>query len=307
MEADLEHRIPLIRRFFIEFWSLNFGISLVIGIWTFVFPVTHPSGTLNTLMSILVTCQCGKHFKTGDQYAGKKARCPGCGTPLTIPAAPPKAGAPLVRPRPPTEASDDLLSLAEPEVFQPSSSIETSANVSAPKKKSAAAAAVPPLSKSNRKSGPVAVPRITMSPGIIVLIVLAILIPAGIYWAKEGPMKAQAEWAKMSDTASENIVGQITRAIQEEYKNAGRDLNDMAFRPKATNAFFDTQGMMLSMPETVSFQGSSTEGHFSGKFHPHTWRFEADAPVRTSPTLLKITGSASETDQSLDVNGKAVK
>jgi hypothetical protein len=248
-------------------------------------------------MSILVSCQCGKRFKTGDQYAGKKTRCPGCGMALTIPAA--------VAARPPAAADDDLLSLAEPEVFQPAAHANTPATgtVSAKKK---SAIAVPPLSKSNRSSGPVVVPRVSVSPGIIILIVLAIVIPAAIYWAKEGPMKAQAQWAKMSDTASENIVGQITRAIREKYKESGRDMSDMAFQPKATNAFFDSMGMMLSLPDSVPFQGTSTEGHFSGTFHPHTWMFEVEVPLRTAPAPLKVTGSASETDTSLDVDGKPV-
>jgi hypothetical protein len=257
-------------------------------------------------MSILVACKCGKRFKTGDQYAGKRTRCPGCGEALTIPAAAAKPGAPVVRPRAQAEAGDDLLSLAEPEVFQPAAHADMPAAASAASKKKSNVAATPPSSKSKPKGGPIAVPRITMSPGIIVLIVLAIIIPSGIYWAKEGPMKAQAQWKEISDKADDNIVGQITRAIQHEYKESGRDMTDMTFQPKATNAFFDSMGMMLSLPETVSFQGSSTEGHFSGTFHPHTWRFEADVPLRTSPALLKVTGSASETDQSLDVNGKPV-
>src|ERR1039458_5799030 len=177
-------------------------------------------------MSILVSCQCGKRFKTADQYAGKKTRCPGCGVALTIPAAPSAPAAPVARPLPAAQPHDDLLSLAEPEVFQPSSASDAPAASAKTSKKKAAFAAVPPQSKSNRNTGPVAVPRITLSPGIIVLIVLAIIIPAAIYWAEEGPMKAQAQWAKISDTASENIVGQITRAIQHEYKEIGRDMTD---------------------------------------------------------------------------------
>jgi hypothetical protein len=252
-------------------------------------------------MSILVSCQCGKRFKTGDQYAGKKSRCPACGKPIVIPAAPVVA----VRMQRQADTTDDLLSLAEPEVFQPTAAAPVAAGSSSKKKSNLPFA--PPISKSNRASGPVAVPRVSISPGIVALIVLAIIIPAGIYWAKEGPMKAQAEWQVMSEKASDNITGQITRAIQHQYKEAGRDMTDMSFQPKATNTFFDSMGFMLKTPDIVSFQGSSTEGHFSGKFYPHTWRFEVDVPLRTSPTLLHLTGSASETDQSLDIDGKPVK
>jgi hypothetical protein len=270
-------------------------------------------------MSIQVSCACGKRFMTGDQYAGKRTKCPACGQALTIPAAAaavkapkpaavasvPKA-APVVRQRPPSEP-DDLMSLAESEeVFAPSSH-PTTASVEAPKAKKSAAAGLPPLSKRNRETGPVATPRVSISPGIILLIILAILIPSAIYWAKNGPMKAQADWAKMSDPAIENINGQITRAIQQKYKEEGRDLTDIKFQPKATGAFFDSLGMMLSMPDNVSFQGTSTEGHFSGVFHPKTWRFETDVPLRTQEKLLHVTGSAKETDQSLEIDGKPVK
>lgn len=38
-------------------------------------------------MPIRVVChQCQKAFRTGDENAGKRTKCPGCGTPLTIPA-----------------------------------------------------------------------------------------------------------------------------------------------------------------------------------------------------------------------------
>jgi len=34
---------------------------------------------------IQVQCQCGKHFKAGDEHAGKRAKCPACGQMLLIP------------------------------------------------------------------------------------------------------------------------------------------------------------------------------------------------------------------------------
>ena len=38
-------------------------------------------------MSIPVSCNCGKHVNAPDHLAGKTVKCPGCGNPLTIPAA----------------------------------------------------------------------------------------------------------------------------------------------------------------------------------------------------------------------------
>lgn len=36
-------------------------------------------------MAILVTCNCGQRFQTSDQNAGRRARCPECGTELVVP------------------------------------------------------------------------------------------------------------------------------------------------------------------------------------------------------------------------------
>ncbi|MGD0091277.1 MAG: hypothetical protein ABSE73_15275 [Planctomycetota bacterium] len=36
-------------------------------------------------MAIVVSCRCGRKFQTKDEYAGRQAKCPGCGKMLTIP------------------------------------------------------------------------------------------------------------------------------------------------------------------------------------------------------------------------------
>jgi hypothetical protein len=252
-------------------------------------------------MPILVACQCGKKFKAADQFAGKTVRCPGCGNPLAIPKAAPAATAPS-RPKP--SPASTPLPMVEDEIFQPSSAVPAEA---APKRPAVrtGAAAVPPLSKSKRDTSNKPVPSITVSPKIIVLVVLVILIPSAIYWAKEGPMKAEAEWNEISAKAEDNLVGQITHAIEDHYKSEGVDTLDVKYPHKATSAFFDQQVMMLSLPESVPFQGNSTEGHFTGVFHPRTWRFEAEVPIEGN--THKVEGSAGETDLSLSVDGKTAQ
>jgi len=44
-------------------------------------------------LSIVVKCQCGKKFKTKDELAGRKVRCPGCREPLRIPGGRSEKGA----------------------------------------------------------------------------------------------------------------------------------------------------------------------------------------------------------------------
>ncbi|MDR3632455.1 MAG: DUF1559 domain-containing protein [Isosphaeraceae bacterium] len=38
-------------------------------------------------MAIIVSCECGKQFQTGDENAGRRARCPDCGRDLIVPPA----------------------------------------------------------------------------------------------------------------------------------------------------------------------------------------------------------------------------
>lgn len=51
---------------------------------------------------IELSCTCGKKIKVPDTMAGKRGKCPGCGSALEIPAAPPP-------PPPPAAKKDDLL------------------------------------------------------------------------------------------------------------------------------------------------------------------------------------------------------
>jgi hypothetical protein len=291
-------------------------------------------------MSILIACNCGKRFKAADQFAGKRTKCPGCGQTLTIPgavagataasaapaAAKPRATAAastaVVRPKaaarpappPPVDPTDDLSSLdaaAAAEVFQPAARAETEPATTVKRKKSsslaAAAAVAPPLSKRNRKDGPEKAASFSMSPGMIVLIVLAILIPSVITWVKLGPMKAHEEWVKISGIAEDNIQGQIQRALLAERVKMGMDPNDIKYMPKVTNFQFDGSQdiFMIKMPESVPFQGRSTEGDFHGTFHPKTYKFEVD--VDMDGTKHKLDGGAGESDTSLNMDGQPVK
>lgn len=45
-------------------------------------------------MSIELSCACGRALRLKDELAGKTVKCPGCGSPLTVPAAEPAAESP---------------------------------------------------------------------------------------------------------------------------------------------------------------------------------------------------------------------
>src|SRR5687768_5574069 len=62
-------------------------------------------------MPIEVSCECGKRLRAPDSSAGRRAKCPGCGRVLQVPAAPGapavgvKAAAPQQAPLPPVPAA----------------------------------------------------------------------------------------------------------------------------------------------------------------------------------------------------------
>src|SRR5262245_59066222 len=42
-------------------------------------------------MTIVIRCECGKEFETGDENAGRRGKCPACQRPLIVPQRKPLA------------------------------------------------------------------------------------------------------------------------------------------------------------------------------------------------------------------------
>jgi len=101
---------------------------------------------------ITVTCKkCGSSFNTDDANAGKRAKCPNCGSPIEIPGAAPAAAPtpPPARtaPTPPTPAAAPQPEPAEPAPATPAGPAEpepAAAMIPPPPPPQAAAAAPPP-------------------------------------------------------------------------------------------------------------------------------------------------------------------
>jgi hypothetical protein len=264
-------------------------------------------------LMIAVECVCGKKFRTSDDNAGKRTRCKGCGAVLTIPQAAVVATASAA---PVEEDSDSLSGLAAvaggAEVFQPAT-VGSVPRAGSPQRSTSAATKAPvfpgvPTPKSGRDArtgGGVIAPNISVSPMVVILVALAIIIPATIYWAEHGPMEAGRQWKQISGVAEDNIVQQTTRAIQNEYQDSLTDaFAGMHVHPKASSMFFDEPAIMWRLPETIRFQVASSEGPFHGDFHPRTYQFEMTGEIAGKSHT--ITGSASETDQSLTMDGKKI-
>jgi hypothetical protein len=262
---------------------------------------------------ISVACSCGKKFRTSDANAGKRARCAGCGAVLTIHQ--PKAQA-ADQPAVDEESLDSLAALAggagAAEVFQPAAVGAVPKAAAKPRTGSSPSSNAPvfpgiPAPETGReaRTGSAITPSISVSPLVVVLVILAIAIPGAIYWAEHGPMEANRQWKQISGIAEDNLVGQTTRAIQYEYREVMIDsLEGMRVRPKASSMFFDEPAVMWRLPETIHFQVASTEGNFHGDFHPHTYQFEMTGEIAGAAHTL--TGSAAQDDQTLFMDGKKI-
>ncbi|MGD0461995.1 MAG: hypothetical protein ABSB74_05870 [Tepidisphaeraceae bacterium] len=238
-------------------------------------------------MSIEVSCECGKRFSVGDQYAGKRGRCKACGRVVTVPAAEP--------PEYTHELADDPI--PEAKVAVPTESM----NARGP-----ALPAYPSFHRRNRgHADKAARVSIHVNPVIVVLVLLAIGIPTGIFLVEQGPVKARNQLEKIEPTAEGNIASQITRAIQHEYARFAFGDEDMGIsRHKALNVVFEDPVIVLHLPESLQIQGRTTEGNYKGQFHPRTMRFEADVPITGG--MHKVDGSVSDEDQSLNLDGKKI-
>jgi hypothetical protein len=239
-------------------------------------------------MSIEVSCECGKRFSVGDQYAGKRGRCKACGRMVTVPAAA----------EPPAYAHE----LAD----DPVPEAKVTAAAEPPSTRGPALPVYPGFNRRNR--GPAdkgARVSIHVNPVIVVLVLLAIGIPAGIFLVEQGPIKARDDLAKVEPIAEGNIESQITRAIQHEYAGfVFGDIENGLSRHKALNVVFDDPVLMLHLPESLQIQGRTTEGNYKGEFHPRTMRFDADVPILGQ--MHKLEGSVSDEDQTLNLDGQKI-
>jgi hypothetical protein len=239
-------------------------------------------------MSIEVSCECGKRFSVGDQFAGKRGRCKACGRTVTVPAI--------------QEQRDDFPELAE----DPVPEAKIAANSESADLRGAPLPAYPSFRRPGRETPDQSkrVP-VHVNPVFVVLVLLAIGIPAGIFLVEQGPVKSRDELAKIEPIAEGNITSQITRAIQHQYAGFAFGGEDMGIsRHKSLNVVFEDPVVMLHLPESLQIQGRTTEGNYKGEFHPQSMRFDADVPIMGR--MHKVEGSVTDEDQSLYLDGKKI-
>jgi hypothetical protein len=117
--------------------------------------------------------------------------------------------------------------------------------------------------------------KVELSPGMKILIALAIIIPALIIWAKMGPMAAMAKLDALYEPLDSAIHDTVNRSLQDRHKKAGDKMEKPWEIPQVKNVVIDKPVMPFRMPDHVDFQGTSTEGKYWGTYYVATKKIKA--------------------------------
>ena len=203
-------------------------------------------------MAISVSCACGKQFRTKDENAGKRGRCPGCGQPVQIPGA-------------------------------------VGFNMPASKRSTA----VNPAAGGGS---------FHVSGNIIGMAVALLLILAFVLVIKFGPLAARDQWAKISEQGKYDILDVATFAIRAEHSHHGYFGTAGHAPPGAKEVLFIESGVMMSVPQTVPFRLTSSEGIFDGQYQTRTGEITMDLEI--SGSKIKVTGRVKNQKPEVEINGK---
>jgi hypothetical protein len=108
----------------------------------------------------------------------------------------------------------------------------------------------------------------------------------------------------------------ITRGMQAYLSEHGDyDPSNAHARPQALDITFMFGPMHFSMPDTVGFAGTTTQGAFAGNYHPKTEEVEADVELgglafagtgalHRGNKTIHVTGRERESNLSVEVDGQ---
>jgi len=292
-------------------------------------------------MPITVACACGKKFKTKDENAGKKGRCPECGAALTIPGgsapavarpaaaaarpaassarpAPAKAPAPA---RAPVEDGppdlDDILGFNDPPPAAPQrlapapplGSPSASSPSSSPAATKASAAPASPFPSSRFPPGVHKVEhskRVDIPKGPIIAILVVVVVVGGIIWVmKHGPAKAAEEWRKLQPKVESDAVAVVNKALRGYYASKGYHADDIRRPPESKEIAVTDMVVTMTVPKEVMFNGRSSEGSYTGSYTTATGEVDAQVEIMTDGVMLHVTGRVKdEKFVTAEINGK---
>lgn len=159
-------------------------------------------------------------------------------------------------------------------------------------------------------------PRLHVEAKWIVVAILAITIPIGLWLYQSHPGKVATELTKLQPEAELNIKGVVERGLEAYMSQQGMfDSSQPRGRPHALDVSFLWSPMYWSMPETVGIIGTTTQGAFGGNYHPKTGELEVDVEIggmslpgvgaiRRGKTRFHLTGHCEAHRVVFQVNGK---
>lgn len=267
-------------------------------------------------MSIPITCPgCGKSLRVKDEWAGKRAKCPGCGGAIPIPM-----------PRP-ARAQEEAEEIITPAAYTPSgagSSIGSAASkpapaaspAPAPKGRAAGTAFNPGAAatiQQRNKSGPA----VSVNWGLIFmgLGLVCVLVLIGLFLT--GPKKVWGEWEKIDEQARYDVTDVVQFGLECHLSEEGMyNPRKAQGQPQVTDVTFFRPGFVMSMPDSVDLKGTTNEGPFTGQYHPKTGEVAVNmevgggahipgtgGKVKTGYTI-HITGRRKNGKLTAEVNGK---
>lgn len=156
----------------------------------------------------------------------------------------------------------------------------------------------------------------TISPTLITFGTIFLLVAAGIMTFVWGPLRVKGEWEKMEPAARDVSEDVIARGL-DCYLSANQmlDVSKGTHLSATQNFLFSAPLMSMSMPDKVKFEGTSTQGAFTGSYHTKTGEVEADAEVggtvllsgvitRHGSTKIHLTGRMTDGKLTVEVDGQ---
>src|SRR3954469_7016615 len=160
------------------------------------------------------------------------------------------------------------------------------------------------------------VPRIHLSPGIIALIIAVVSIVGLLLFWNLGPGKVRAQWATLQTKAEDDVKDVVDRALQAQLSSEGEFNASVAHAtPHSLDITFIISPLPLTMPDTVGFAGTTTQGGMMGRYHTKTGEVEADVEIgglsfpgagvqRHGAKTVHVTGRNKNGAVTAEINGR---
>jgi RsiW-degrading membrane proteinase PrsW (M82 family) len=158
-------------------------------------------------MPIVVTCSCGKRLRARDEFAGRKAKCPGCGTIVTLVAA--------------TAPEDDTVYLLENDDDLPPPTLNVATRPAATVGADTATfirprGADPEFAVRNRATSAPPEQRSGSARDYLYLLLLLAFIPLGFQLLQKSDEDLRERLSRTLEHAPREVVSRVSQIVQSE-------------------------------------------------------------------------------------------